>query len=155
MGTKADRNAPCYCGSGKKYKQCCEKKDMEAQSKKQKKAGLLIGVVFVIAGAGGGLYLAFGPGKYDAIAKCVTQKGYKMYGAFWCAHCQDQKHLFGKSMKYVNYIECDPTGEHKKMSPACEQEKIQQFPTWIGTDGQKHEAVFKPEELADLAGCKL
>ncbi|MBE0475314.1 SEC-C metal-binding domain-containing protein, partial [Rhodoferax sp.] len=25
--TKPDRNAPCPCGSGKKYKHCCQAKD--------------------------------------------------------------------------------------------------------------------------------
>ena len=28
---KIGRNAPCHCGSGKKYKQCCLRKDEEAQ----------------------------------------------------------------------------------------------------------------------------
>ena len=27
---KIGRNAPCHCGSGKKYKQCCLRKDEEA-----------------------------------------------------------------------------------------------------------------------------
>ena len=26
------RNAPCYCGSGKKYKNCCLRKDQEANN---------------------------------------------------------------------------------------------------------------------------
>ena len=28
---KPGRNEPCHCGSGKKYKNCCMKKDMEAE----------------------------------------------------------------------------------------------------------------------------
>jgi tetratricopeptide (TPR) repeat protein len=33
MGTKTvGRNAPCPCGSGKQYKQCCREKDRAAQS---------------------------------------------------------------------------------------------------------------------------
>lgn len=33
MSTKTvDRNAPCPCGSGKQYKQCCREKDGAAQS---------------------------------------------------------------------------------------------------------------------------
>ena len=27
---KLDRNMPCWCGSGKKYKKCCMQKDKEA-----------------------------------------------------------------------------------------------------------------------------
>jgi uncharacterized protein len=30
MSEKVGRNDPCPCGSGKKYKQCCLKKDQEA-----------------------------------------------------------------------------------------------------------------------------
>ena len=33
--TKIARNAPCPCGSGKKYKKCCLKKDQEAEREKQ------------------------------------------------------------------------------------------------------------------------
>lgn len=32
MVTKAARNDPCPCGSGKKYKKCCLEKDQQAQS---------------------------------------------------------------------------------------------------------------------------
>lgn len=31
MATKTGRNDPCPCGSGKKYKQCCLRKDEEAE----------------------------------------------------------------------------------------------------------------------------
>jgi len=34
MTTKPGRNDPCACGSGKKYKKCCEAKEVE--SKKQR-----------------------------------------------------------------------------------------------------------------------
>jgi len=34
VGHKIGRNSPCYCGSLKKYKKCCELKDFE-QGKKQ------------------------------------------------------------------------------------------------------------------------
>ena len=30
---KIGRNDPCHCGSGKKYKRCCIKKDREINSK--------------------------------------------------------------------------------------------------------------------------
>ncbi len=34
-GPKLQRNSPCHCGSGKKYKQCCLTKDKKQQAKKQ------------------------------------------------------------------------------------------------------------------------
>lgn len=33
--TKLRRNAPCPCGSGKKYKKCCEKKEQKMEEEKQ------------------------------------------------------------------------------------------------------------------------
>lgn len=32
--SKLNRNDPCLCGSGKKYKKCCERKDQERRKKK-------------------------------------------------------------------------------------------------------------------------
>jgi len=34
MDTKINRNAPCPCGSGKKYKKCCGLKEMESTQKR-------------------------------------------------------------------------------------------------------------------------
>jgi len=44
--TDLGRNDPCHCGSGKKYKQCCLKKDQKAERLERKKQG---------AARGGGL----------------------------------------------------------------------------------------------------
>ncbi len=42
QSTRPGRNEPCHCGSGKKYKQCCLRKDedadREAREKEAKKA---------------------------------------------------------------------------------------------------------------------
>lgn len=88
------------------------------------------------------------PATFDAFAKCLTQKGVAMYGAYWCPHCQRQKKLFGDSFKYVNYVEC--TKDIKK----CQEKKIEGYPTWIFKNGEriKGEATF--EELAKKTTCK-
>lgn len=88
------------------------------------------------------------PAKVDAFAKCLTQKGVSMYGAYWCSHCQRQKKLFGDSFKYVNYVEC--TKDVKK----CQEKKIEGYPTWIFQNGEriKGEAAF--EDLAKKTSCK-
>src|SRR3989344_3569664 len=41
----------------------------------------------------------FKPGKYDPFAQCLTDNGAKMFGAYWCPHCSDQKKMFGSSWK--------------------------------------------------------
>jgi len=68
--------------------------------------------------------------KYDTFAKCLTEKGVKMYGAFWCGHCQNQKKAFGDSFKYVTYIECAEPNSQKQLE-ICAKEGITGYPTWV------------------------
>lgn len=46
MAVKPERNDPCHCGSGKKYKNCCHDKD---QSSKLSKLGMIgLAVLFLL-----------------------------------------------------------------------------------------------------------
>ncbi len=89
-----------------------------------------------------------GPGEYDSFAKCLTEKGVKMYGTEWCPHCQNQKRLFGSSFDNINYIDCDIRREE------CVNAGIQGYPTWI-IKGQQYPGEKSLEELSDLTGCEL
>ena len=31
--------------------------------------------------------------RYDAMAKCMASRQVKMFGAYWCPHCADQKEI--------------------------------------------------------------
>ncbi|EOA16830.1 hypothetical protein CARUB_v10005052mg [Capsella rubella] len=69
-----------------------------------------------------------------ALAKHLNSIGAKMYGAFWCSHCLEQKEMFGKeAAKELNYVECFPDGYKKgtKILKACADAGIEGFPTWI------------------------
>lgn len=45
------------------------------------------------------------------LAKQLKEAGAKMYGAFWCSHCFDQKQIFGAAaMADFPYVECYPNG---------------------------------------------
>lgn len=44
------------------------------------------------------------------VGQCLTDKGVKFYGAYWCPHCAVQKALFKTTMKTVPYVECALTG---------------------------------------------
>lgn len=84
------------------------------------------------------LYLSFGPGQgitnaaeldlpyispvvttesseqTISLAKKLKAAGAKMYGAFWCSHCYDQKQEFGQqAMADFPYVECFPEGWKK------------------------------------------
>ena len=48
----------------------------------------------------------------------------RMYGAYWCSHCNSQKQYFGsEAMKLVNYIECDKEGYNSQKS-LCTDSKV-------------------------------
>lgn len=90
------------------------------------------------------------PGKYDDFAKCLTEKKAAFYGSFQCPACAKQKQLFGKSMNYVNYVECGPIGQQ---SQACKDASIKAYPTWIFNNNLTREGILSLEELSQVTGC--
>jgi hypothetical protein len=93
-----------------------------------------------------------GPGKYDTLANCLTEKGVIMYGASWCTHCANQKALFGKSFQYVNYVQCstDPTDPHQLQQ--CTDAGVKGYPTW-SINGTLYAGEQNLYTLAKNAGC--
>ncbi|KAJ3681932.1 hypothetical protein LUZ60_014505 [Juncus effusus] len=72
-----------------------------------------------------------------ALAKHLNSIGAKMYGAFWCSHCNEQKEMFGReAAKIINYVECFPNGAGKgrKMAFECAIVGLKGFPTWVIKD---------------------
>lgn len=84
--------------------------------------------------------------KKDALAKCLTEKGVKMYGAEWCSHCKNQKNAFGSSFQYVDYIECT------QRESDCKAAGVDGYPTWI-IGGVKYPGEQDLGTLAKLSGC--
>ena len=114
---------------------------------------VIIGILLIVAG---GLFVGWSRNsrRYDTFAQCLTSKGAKMYGAFWCPHCAEQKELFGSSFKYAPYIECGIQGS-RALAQTCQDVKIQKFPTWIFPDGTRTEGKRSLEFLSDETGCPL
>lgn len=51
------------------------------------------------------------------LAQRLKAAGAKMYGAFWCSHCQEQKAEFGaEAQAALPYVECYPQGYHQVQS---------------------------------------
>src|SRR4030067_3694469 len=104
-----------------------------------KKIIIPIIVLVIVAAIGIGVFFLSRqgnqPGPFDALAKCLTEKGVKMYGTWWCPHCQNQKKTFGSSWKYINYVECaiGQSGQTKE----CKDAGIQSYPTWNFPDGKR------------------
>ncbi|MEK7503864.1 MAG: hypothetical protein AAB577_02680 [Patescibacteria group bacterium] len=88
--------------------------------------------------------------------KCLTEKGVKLYGAWWCSHCQNQKKTLGDAFQYVNYIECEQTPTSQgSLIDACKNAKIESFPTWIFADGTRETGELSLTRLAEKSGCPL
>jgi len=94
-----------------------------------------------------------GSGKFDRLAQCLTDSGAKMFGAYWCAHCQSQKRLFGKSFVKIKYIECSLPGGQEQ-TQECKDAGINGYPTWQFGDGSRLEGEISPETLAEKSNCK-
>ncbi len=94
--------------------------------------------------------------NYDNLAKCLTEKGVKMYSSFLCGVCAAVRKDFEDSFQYVEEIECHPRGENPQ-TELCLSKDVQRTPTWtIEQDGKeiKREVGYlSPEDLAEFAGC--
>lgn len=90
--------------------------------------------------------------RLTEIAKCLTEKGAKMYGAVWCSHCTQQKESFGPSFQYIDYFECDPQ-TNLEQAKICVEKDIQTVPAWELPDGSWLQGKHDPEELAEILGC--
>lgn len=94
------------------------------------------------------------PGQYDEFAQCLTEANATFYGTYWCPHCADQKEDFGKSMKYVNYVECAIQGQQGQ-TQVCNDAGIRGYPTWIFNDGTRLSGRLSFEQLSAETGCLL
>lgn len=112
---------------------------LESKRKAKTKKKVIAVVVSVLVLFSAFLVYAFvAPGEYDDFAKCLTEKGAKMYGEDWCQYTQGQKTMFGKSFKYIDY-------EVK--------ENLEVRPTWV-IDGETYGKVQSFQRLSALTGCE-
>lgn len=133
---------------------------MAKQEKKRNGKGMLlfgallilgIIVVLVFIGKSGESY---NQEDIDTFAKCITEKGGVMYGAFWCPHCAKVKKNFGESFRHIVYVECDPRGDNEQ-SLLCIEKGIENYATFEFNDNPETRLVGEPtfEELAAASGC--
>lgn len=117
---------------------------------------LIIIAVLVVGLLGWKVYSYFtdSPGELDAFARCIKDSGAKFYGASWCPHCQTQKDLFGKSVKFIPYVECSVPGG-QRASYLCRDAKVESYPTWVFADGSRVLGSQNLEYLAEKTACKI
>jgi len=95
------------------------------------------------------------PNENSQLAQCLSSEGVKMYGAWWCPHCQVQKKEFGSSFEFIDYVECAVDGERNKQTKECTDAKITGYPTWTFKDGTRLEGEQTLNKLAETVGCKI
>jgi glutaredoxin len=84
------------------------------------------------------------------LAKHLRKTGAKLYTAYWCPHCHNQKERFGKeAVSQLDVIECDQRGVNPQ-TQLCIDKKIKGYPTWeIG--GKFYGGNRTLENLAELS----
>ncbi|NQU78848.1 hypothetical protein HQ545_03705 [Candidatus Woesearchaeota archaeon] len=112
------------------------------------KAGWVVLVVVLLLIGSGYAINREDPTDYTEFAKCISEKGAVMYGAYWCSHCKAQKEEFGDAFEHVNYVECTENPD------ACTNAGIDGFPTWI-INNEKYPGKQQFSKLSSLTGCSL
>jgi len=92
--------------------------------------------------------------RLNTFAQCLGTKGAKMYGAYWCPHCESQKELFGSSFQYAPYVECGVKGS-RTPAQVCTDAGIKHYPTWVFADGSRVEGEHELQFLSQETGCPL
>jgi hypothetical protein len=136
-----------------------KKSQDQTEQEEQAKPGLLrkIGIaLLIVAGFAGAYYLGLRKRtlRLNAFAQCLAGKQAKMYGAYWCPHCAEQKEMLGASFQYVPYVECGILGSREE-SEACIQVGVKHFPTWQFANGELREGTLSLQTLSEKTGCGL
>lgn len=87
--------------------------------------------------------------KTTALAECMTENGWRMYGTQTCPHCRNQKAMFGKGFDEIDYIDCQFDAQK------CTVAGITGVPVWRGAEeGQELRGTQQLSALAASAGCE-
>jgi len=73
----------------------------------------------------------------------------RMFGAYWCSHCYEQKQKLGyEAMGRLPYVECSKEGLNSKRD-LCQEREVPGYPTWeVG--GKLYPGEMELDELEDM-----
>lgn len=84
-----------------------------------------------------------------SLAKDLQSLDAKMFGAYWCSHCYDQKETFGKqAFSKIPYIECSKDGLNSQ-TKLCKSKDVPGYPTWE-INGKLYPGEQELEELEEI-----
>lgn len=84
----------------------------------------------------------------NSLGSCLSLKKVVMYGVDTCPNCINQKNIFGKDFKNVNYVNCDFHEDE------CHKKGISVYPVW-SMDNRVLIGTQSLSALADFASCPL
>lgn len=83
------------------------------------------------------------------LATSLQKLDAKMYGAFWCSHCLDQKERLGmEAFAKVKYVECAKEAKNSQ-TKVCKDRDVPGYPTWE-INGKLYPGEQDMEELEDI-----
>ena len=86
-----------------------------------------------------------------AVAEQLNARGARMFGAWWCSHCADQKETLGKeAFSSLTYIECAADGANSQRA-LCNENNVPGYPAWQ-IDGKLYPGEKSLAELEELLG---
>ncbi|CAB9515132.1 Vitamin K epoxide reductase family [Seminavis robusta] len=92
--------------------------------------------------------------KALALAIQMQSLDTRMYGAYFCDHCYDQKQAFGKeAFSIIPYVECTKDGKDSQLG-LCLEKGIRSVPTWQ-IAGKLYEGERSIDQLQKLVQAEL
>lgn len=83
------------------------------------------------------------------LAGRLREQHARMFGAYWCSHCFDQKEALGKeAFSQLSYVECAKEGANNQFA-LCRKLDVPGYPTWQ-IDGRLFPGEKSIDELARL-----
>ncbi len=94
------------------------------------------------------------PERKEKIAKCLADKGFRVYMADWCPFCRQQKEFFGEAAKYLPSVDCyNPEGERGNLNKCP---GIAGVPLWKDGEGNKLPGgMIQIRILVEKSGCNF
>lgn len=92
--------------------------------------------------------------NFTDFGQYLKDQGVVLYGASTCPHCQNQKKTLGDGTWQAVYTECIVPGK-RQLAKACEDAKIEAFPTWAFKDGSTKVGEISVDELMKITGYDI
>ena len=116
-----------------------------------KRAMAMVLICSVVAGCGSDVEVeSLSAQEISALAACLSERGWIMFGSQLCPACRAQTALFGDSSGLITVVECNPNVEGGQPQ-RCIDRRVRRTPTWIRVvDGEAAERIETFQTLAEL-----